>query len=104
MRRTMLTCLTLLAATPLAADQVCVENASGTPGIFVAHADGGPREVMRLAPGGRLCSDGDGPMGTVAVFAEPTDIEGCSRRVPTGSVERLEDFPNVDLCRWSRAE
>ena len=102
MHRHALTCFLALCAAPLAAAPVCVENASDSPRYFVAHADGGPRQGRALPPGDRICSDGGGEMGTVAVFAAASDIEGCSRRVPAGSVELLLDFPHVDLCRWDR--
>ena len=94
--------LPAVLAAPLAAAPVCVENASDSPWYFVAHADGGPREGKALTPGERICSDGDGTMGTVAVFESATAIEGCSRRAPAGAVEHLIDFPHVDLCRWER--
>lgn len=95
----------LTGALPISAASgpVCIENASETPWYFVAHADGGPRQGGPLDPGEQICSTG-GPMGTVAVFASPDDLEGCSRRVPAGAVERLIDFPHVDLCRWERAD
>lgn len=91
-----------LTATPALAT-VCVENAGDESWLFVAHADDGPREIAELAPGASLCSQGDSPMGTVAVFEERTDLEGCSRRVPHGATERLIAFPHVDLCTWARS-
>lgn len=77
---------------------VCVEN--GTDRVLVAavETDGGPRSVADLASGARLCAGGDGA-GTVAVFETRDDLEGCSRRAEA-SVERVTDFPSVDLCRW----
>ena len=103
MRGHLLLLFLAIPAAPLAAAPVCVENASSSPWYFIAHADGGAREGKALSPGERICSDGSGSMGTVAVFEAATDIEGCSRRVPVGSVEQLIDFTHVDLCRWDRS-
>lgn len=95
--------LLLCTAASAAAAGVCVQNASETPYVFVAHADDGPRKVSDLAPGETLCSPG-ARMGTVAVFAAIDDFEGCSRRVPPNATERLVLFPHVDLCTWERDE
>ena len=95
--------LAAFAAAPAAASGVCVENGSGTRWVFVADADDGPRRVEDLEPGETLCSPG-GQEGTVAVFAARDDLEGCSRRVPAGTTERLLAFPHVDLCAWERAD
>lgn len=103
MLRLVLSLSAALTAAPALAS-VCVENASEETWLFVAHADDGPREIADLAPGATLCSVGDSPMGTVAVFVKPTDFEGCSRRVPRGATERLLSFPHVDLCTWDRTD
>ena len=94
--------LVALASAGPAFATVCVENASEDTWVFVAQSDNGPREVATLDPGGTLCSTGEAPMGTVAVFAAPTDLEGCTRRIPSGVTEHLLAFPNVDLCTWNR--
>lgn len=80
---------------------VCVENASEDAWLFIAHSDDGPREIAELAPGAALCSEGSAK-GTVAVFAGQDEIEGCSRRVPANTTERMIRFPHVDLCAWER--
>ena len=59
-------------ATQAAAAGICVENASATGYVFVAHADDGTREVADLASGETLCSAGNA-QGTVAVFASRGD-------------------------------
>ncbi len=93
----------LLIPLPALADahSVCVENGTAETWIFVADADDGERMVETLTPGAQLCSQGL-EAGTVAAFVHADDLEGCSRRVPAGAVERLEAFPGTDLCEWAR--
>lgn len=100
MLRLMKSMLAILVATPLHAG-VCVSNGTDASYVFTAEVDGGMRVVETVDPGGTLCAEGEG-QGTVAVFASLDDLEGCSRRVPAGALERLNAFPHVDLCDWSR--
>ena len=81
---------------------LCVENVSGDIWLFTVASDAGGRAIATLAPDARLCLQGDGP-GTVAVFANAGELEGCSRRVPGDSIARMLDFPGVDLCAWEAA-
>ncbi len=90
--------LTILNATNAAA-AVCVENQSTETWLFTAENDAGGRASAVLASEGRLCIEGDG-LGTIAVFENSEELEGCSRRVPGDSITRMLDFPSVDLCAW----
>lgn len=81
--------------------QLCIENGLETHALFTVEIDQGGRASADLAPDGRLCVSGDGK-GTIAVFADPEELEGCSRRVSADSVTRLTAFPNVDLCSWQK--
>ena len=90
--------LTLLAANDAAAS-LCVENKSREVWLFTAAIDNGARARATLAPDARLCVEGNGP-GTVAVFENVEELEGCSRRVPGDSITRMLDFPSIDLCAW----
>ena len=85
----------------MAQAEICVANGTDENWLFVAEADDGPRKLAELSPGSQLCVLGDAA-GTVAVFASPDELEGCSRRVTAGFVEELSDFPSVDLCSWER--
>jgi hypothetical protein len=100
MTRFMLTvfAFTILNATNAAA-AVCVENQSTETWLFTAESDAGGRATAVLASQGRLCIEGDG-LGTVAVFENAEELEGCSRRVAGDSITRMLDFPSVDLCAW----
>ncbi|MBT8424471.1 MAG: hypothetical protein KJO67_05805 [Silicimonas sp.] len=101
MQMLLIALISATVATQAAAAGICVQNASATGYVFVAHADDGTREVADLASGEILCSAGDAK-GTVAVFASRDDLEGCSRRIPANTTERLILFPHVDLCTWER--
>ena len=98
--------LTLIAFTFLTATSavaaICVENRSSETWLFTADGDAGGRASALLAPEGRLCLEIDG-LGTVAVFENVEELEGCSRRVPGDSITRMLDFPSVDLCAWEAA-
>jgi hypothetical protein len=100
MTRFMLTvfALTIFNATNAAA-AVCIENQSTETWLFTAESDAGGRATAMLAAKGRLCIEGEGP-GTIAVFENAEELEGCSRRVPGDSITRMLDFPSVDLCAW----
>ena len=95
--------LTLIALAFLpstsAAAEICIENASDDGWLFTVDSDSGERAHATLATDARLCLEADGP-GTVAVFANAEELEGCSRRVPGDSITQMLDFPSVDLCAW----
>lgn len=96
--------MVLIAALPATgAAEICVENGSASPYLFVAEArPGGGRVVRQLAPDERLCSTAeDSAGGVVSVFESHDSDEGCSRLVPPGGTDRLLRYASFDRCRWA---
>ena len=94
----------LLLPFPSFADEVhqlCIINGLEASAHFTVEIDDRGRAAADLAPAGGLCLQGAGT-GTVAVFAHSDDLEGCSRRVASGSSHKVTSFPNVDLCSWQK--
>ncbi|MDU8912510.1 hypothetical protein [Aestuariicoccus sp. MJ-SS9] len=85
------------------ADAVCVRNTSPEQHVFVAEAPGGERAVAHLAPGERLCAQGETTdrTGVVSVFENFESFEGCSRLVPVGRTEDMKEYVDFDRCFWS---
>lgn len=96
-----------IKAQPIAAHQVCVENASATTHVFAVEA-GSPetRKLADLAPNARLCTDAamPGARGVVSVYESRDTFEGCSRLVSAGIPEALIAYAEFDRCRWSSHE
>ena len=65
-------------------DQLCIINGLEAPAHFTVEIDHVGRAYADLAPDGGLCLQGTGK-GTVAVFTTREDLEGCSRRVASGT-------------------
>ncbi len=98
--------LAALAAGPAhAAAGTCVINGTEHRYLFVAEAEGGPRLVAWLDPGGELCSAAGtaaaGGGGVVSVFVSEAHEEGCSRLVPGAEPETLLRYVDFDRCHWS---
>ena len=84
-----------------AADLFCIENASEKAHFFAVETREGKRRFSALEPGAQLCSDptkaGD---GIVSVYESDDGFEGCSRIIPTGTVETMREYAEFDRCRW----
>ncbi len=104
--------IAVLAAPILAedAEQVpangfCVVNASTVAHVFSTETREGARQVVELAPGGRLCAAGtQAKDGVIGVFESLVALEGCARIVARGEVDRLIEFAEFDRCRWGSHE
>ena len=84
-----------------ASGEFCVTNEAESGFLFAVDVDQGRRELDTLATRETLCVGGAG-MGTVSVFENAHELEGCSVRVKAGEAISLLSFPGVDLCSWSR--
>lgn len=82
---------------------ICVQNASAMPHFFAAEIDGGARVTGTLAAGEILCTADVGASlnGVVSVFETETHLEGCSRLVASGTVEKMKKYSEFDRCAWS---
>ncbi len=84
-----------------APDRFCISNASEKPHYFAVETREGKRRFAALEPGEKLCSDPTSAKdGIVSVFASDDGFEGCSRIIPTGSLESMLEYAEFDRCRW----
>ncbi len=83
--------------------KVCVENSTSTEHFFAAEVKGGMRVTGTLAAGEILCANEISPdtAGYVSVFETETHLEGCTRLVTAGKVEKLLKYADFDRCAWS---
>ena len=82
-------------------DGFCITNASTVPHIFTTETREGHRQVVELAPKGRLCATNTAAKdGIVGVFESLDAIEGCARIVARGEAEELIEYAEFDRCRW----
>ncbi len=94
----------------VAQNEICVKNKTGKDYIFAVQIGDGERLVELLPDGQKLCVIGAGNIGeisdnnnkgVVSVYEALDDIEGCSRLVKIGTIEKLFKFVDADRCLWS---
>lgn len=96
--------LAMLAApgAALAADDICVQNATPETYVFTLENAAGLRARARLAPGAELClSAARVPGGVAAAFTRETSVEGCARLLPETGRDVLLSYASFDRCRWA---
>lgn len=83
--------------------KICVQNASAQPHFFAAEIKDGMRVTQVLAASETLCTTADAGAnsGVVSVFENETHLEGCSRLVKAGMVEKMLKYAEFDRCAWS---
>ncbi len=92
-----------------AQNEICVKNKTGKDYIFAVQIGDGERLVELLPVGQKLCAISAGNIseisednkGVVSVYEALDDIEGCSRLVKIGTIEKLFKFVDADRCLWS---
>ncbi|MCF6344792.1 MAG: hypothetical protein L3J15_09025 [Devosiaceae bacterium] len=84
-------------------NSICVENASDKLAVFAVQIGDEERAVKELAVGEKLCvkSIGSNYNGVVSVYEEIDAMEGCSRIVALGTLEKMFKFSEADRCLWS---
>lgn len=93
--------LTLVLAPVAAGAETCLVNRTAAP-LFLAVDTGTARATGWRDSGERLCvGEGAGLRATVSAFPREDALEGCSRRVASGTTVAMLEYQSVDLCRWA---
>lgn len=93
----------IMIPTDIPANAICVQNAGHDIHFFAVDGGGDSRKIGHLASGETLCTGAleRAMQGKVSVFETEDHLEGCTRLVPSGTVEQLLKYADFDRCLWS---
>ncbi|MBV1864538.1 MAG: c-type cytochrome [Rhodobacteraceae bacterium] len=93
----------ILIPSDIPANAICVQNAGHGTHFFAVDGGGDSRKAGHLASGETLCTGAleMAMQGKVSVFETEDHLEGCTRLVPSGTVEQMLKYADFDRCLWS---